>query len=1596
MTGATGGSYTSTSGLVINKTSGTVDLAKSGVGSYWITYSFSNSDGCTDTTGAAITIHALPTASMAYGTYCARDSAEVTLTGATGGQYTSTSGLVINKTSGTVDLAKSGVGSYWITYSFSNSDGCTDTTGASITIHALPTASIAYGTYCARDSAEVTLTGATGGSFTSTSGLVINKTSGTVDLVKSGVGSYWITYSFSNSDGCTDTTGASITIHALPTASIAYGTYCARDSAEVTLTGATGGSFTSTSGLVINKTSGTVDLVKSGVGSYWITYSFSNSDGCTDTTGAAITIHALPTATIAYGTYCARDSAEVTLTGATGGQYTSTSGLVINKTSGTVDLAKSTVGAYWITYSFSNSDGCTDTTGAAITIHALPTATIAYGTYCARDSAEVTLTGATGGSFTSTSGLVINKTSGTVDLAKSTVGAYWITYSFSNSDGCTDTTGAAITIHALPTATIAYGTYCARDSAEVTLTGATGGQYTSTSGLVINKTSGTVDLAKSGVGSYWITYSFSNSDGCTDTTGAAITIHALPTATIAYGTYCARDSAEVTLTGATGGQYTSTSGLVINKTSGTVDLAKSTVGAYWITYSFSNSDGCTDTTGAAITIHALPTATIAYGTYCARDSAEVTLTGATGGSFTSTSGLVINKTSGTVDLAKSTVGAYWITYSFSNSDGCTDTTGASITIHALPTATIAYGTYCARDSAEVTLTGATGGQYTSTSGLVINKTSGTVDLAKSGVGSYWITYSFSNSDGCTDTTGAAITIHALPTATIAYGTYCARDSAEVTLTGATGGSYTSTSGLVINKTSGTVDLAKSGVGSYWITYSFSNSDGCTDTTGAAITIHALPTASIAYGTYCARDSAEVTLTGATGGSFTSTSGLVINKTSGTVDLAKSTVGAYWITYSFSNSDGCTDTTGAAITIHALPTATIAYGTYCARDSAEVTLTGATGGQYTSTSGLVINKTSGTVDLAKSGVGSYWITYSFSNSDGCTDTTGAAITIHALPTATIAYGTYCARDSAEVTLTGATGGSFTSTSGLVINKTSGTVDLAKSGVGSYWITYSFSNSDGCTDTTGSSIVINALPVVPVITGASSVCINSTTQLTNAVSGGVWSSSDTTVATISNTGLVKAVGKGDIVITYTVTNTSGCSSDTTFQLSTLPIPAFSASGNSILCYGSTTGEITINAVETGLVYALNGGTYQSENVFKSLTAGTYTVAAKNAAGCVVTQTVSITQPDSLKLTDNIVRVGCHSSATGAVNVAIEGGVAPYSYAWSNGATTQNISELIAGTYTITVKDANGCIDSLKAVVTEVISVFDVQAPVTLANGQVRVTGTTIPGANVAVIYPNVSINKATAGADGSFAVTATPGVSSGSVIVTVTDPVTGITCSKTMQYVDASQSDVAITKTLVSKGKVTVGSYVTFVITATGKGPDDATNVVVTDPLVSLLDGVDSVSTTRGTVSYNSVTKKLEWVIDTLHADSSITLSFRVRVVAAGTLENTATIKANEKDPDTENNTASSEPVIVLKDFYIPNVITPNGNGKNDMFVIPGVPSNVRMDLIIFNRWGNEVYHNRNYDNTWDGKGLAAGVYYYVLKIIAPDGETPYKGYIQLLK
>jgi gliding motility-associated-like protein/uncharacterized repeat protein (TIGR01451 family) len=65
--------------------------------------------------------------------------------------------------------------------------------------------------------------------------------------------------------------------------------------------------------------------------------------------------------------------------------------------------------------------------------------------------------------------------------------------------------------------------------------------------------------------------------------------------------------------------------------------------------------------------------------------------------------------------------------------------------------------------------------------------------------------------------------------------------------------------------------------------------------------------------------------------------------------------------------------------------------------------------------------------------------------------------------------------------------------------------------------------------------------------------------------------------------------------------------------------------------------------------------------------------------------------------------------------------------------------------------------------------------------------------------------------------------------------------------------------------------------------------------------------------------------------------------------------------------------------IPNTFTPNGDGKNDTFVIVGMENYEMVSIFVYNRWGDEVYRNNNYKNEWDGNGLNEGTYFYVLKL-----------------
>ena len=98
----------------------------------------------------------------------------------------------------------------------------------------------------------------------------------------------------------------------------------------------------------------------------------------------------------------------------------------------------------------------------------------------------------------------------------------------------------------------------------------------------------------------------------------------------------------------------------------------------------------------------------------------------------------------------------------------------------------------------------------------------------------------------------------------------------------------------------------------------------------------------------------------------------------------------------------------------------------------------------------------------------------------------------------------------------------------------------------------------------------------------------------------------------------------------------------------------------------------------------------------------------------------------------------------------------------------------------------------------------------------------------------------------------------------------------------------------------------------------------------------------------------------------------------------------------SNPAAISVTINERPFKIPNVFTPNGDGKNDVFEIVGIEGFDRVEITVVNRWGNEVYRNNNYRNDWNGQGLNEGTYYYV--IITHDGsrQERYAGWVLIKK
>lgn len=1020
--GLPGGVFFGDSGLVLIDTlTGLIDLSASTIGLHSVYYATSGS--CADTGMTYVTITPAPIPDFTYPdtAYCQGGINPVPVfgMGAISGTFSATpSGLVfVDIHTGEIDLDSSALGTYVITNTLGTNGGCgADSSSTTISIVPLTAmATPASPSVCSGSTTSI--------SFTSS----LPATAYSWTVVQTGV------------------TGAS------------PGTDSAGINQTLTLLGSTPGT------VVYTVTPSTI--------------------GCMgDTFSVVVTVVPPPVATVINPTQtiCSGTAAVINfaanqpgtvyswivnqagVTGASSGLDTIISQILTTTGSDTGSVI------YTIIPSFGSCSGGILT--AVVDVLPADDASFVYtsATYCQSGTdPTASITGVPGGVFSaSPAGLAIDSLTGTIHLSTSTVGAYTVTYT-TNNGTCSNSSSITMTIgNTNPSAVFSYSstTFCQNGTnpAPIYPSGASAGIYSvSPSGLAfVHVNTGEIDLAASAPGTYTITNHIPQSGTCLSATATTvITITGADDASFVYtsATYCTFGTNPVpSVTGLAGGIFTAMpSGLVVDSITGTINLSTSLLGVY--TMSYTTNGACPATSSILMTItDSTPSTVFSYpaASYCQNGNNPVPVydsTGSSAGIYSATpQGLAfVHVNTGEIDLAASTPGTYTVTNHIPASGSCLASTSVTtITIGGADDASFIYtsATHC-QSGANPTpiITGLGGGIFSaSPTGLNINASTGTIILPSSQLGVYTVTYTTNGS--CQNSSSITMTItDTTPIADFSYpaSPFCpsGNDPLPTFATGASAGIFSATpTGLVfVNLNTGEIDLSLSNPGTYTITNSIPASGNCLAATATStVTITSLADASFQYSsaTYCTSGTTNPTpiITGVPGGAFSAVpAGLSINATTGAINLAASTLGAYTLTYSLGGV--CPNSSSIIMTItDTTPTATYTYSNtvFCQSGTNPYVVynSGGSAGIFSATPiGLVFEHVNtGEIDIAASTPGTYLITNTIPASGNCLmATANTIITINGAPsiTGTPVSQTICTGSTASVALSSSmTGTNYT--------------------------------------------------------------------------------------------------------------------------------------------------------------------------------------------------------------------------------------------------------------------------------------------------------------------------------------------------------------------------------------------------------------------------------------------------------------------------------------------------------------------------------------------------------------------------------------------
>ncbi len=503
-----------------------------------------------------------------------------------------------------------------------------------------------------------------------------------------------------------------------------------------------------------------------------------------------------------------------------------------------------------------------------------------------------------------------------------------------------------------------------------------------------------------------------------------------------------------------------------------------------------------------------------------------------------------------------------------------------------------------------------------------------------------------------------------------------------------------------------------------------------------------------------------------------------------------------------------------------------------------------------------------------------------------------------------------------------------------------------------------------------------------------------------------------------------------VSVTVTDNNGCTvADSAYIADAVPLLSTISNVVNPLCFGAQTGSVTVNISGGKPPYSYNWSTAppQFGATATALAAGAYQVSITDSNGCVQVDSVTLTEPPALQISTGSSGT-CAGAQNGIAYCNASGGVAPYSFLWSNNGTSDTIVQLTAGQYSVAATDAHGCI------ATATVNVLNYTSPVVNAGNDLEAcAGRTVQlqavGANSFFWYPSYGLSctscsnpLATITKDTTYYVVGTNAENCSDTddvhlvfigrVPTDVGPDIGIcegedtsllaTGGTAYLWSPAETLSDRFAANPVARPETTTRYQV--VITENNCFKDTLYQTVNVFPLPSVYLGQDTTvlsGTTWTLMPQISNATTIAWspaesLSCTDCTNPVFTALNNVRIVA--TVQNDLGCMAGD---DMNVRVMCDNSVL-----FMPNTFTPNGDGNNDVYYPIGRGISIVRQFVIFNRWGQKVFEasdipandpHYGWDGTFQGKQLPSDVFVYFVDALCSNGDpVSVKGDVSLLK